>query len=173
VPAQAAPSQAMPAQVMPAQAMQARTTPPAVTVGQAVGQAEAVLTKLLARVLAETGTSRQDYLAMQRLAALGEAASREDYVADLSTWLDLDLWGAGELADSLAASGLLEQERGTVKLAAAGAELRDRIVSSAGAVTRPLFAPIDPADLEVTLRTLRELTSRARTALGPGAGRAA
>jgi hypothetical protein len=147
--------------------------PPAVTIGQAVGQAEAVLTKLLARVLAETGTSRQDYLAMQRLTALGGTATREDYLADLSSWLDLDLWGAGELADSLTASGLLDQGRGTVKFAAAGTELRDRIVSSAGAVTRPLFARVDPADLEVTIRTLRELTKRARTMLGSSAGEAA
>jgi hypothetical protein len=151
--------------------VQARTVQaPIVTIGQAVGQAEAVLSKLLALVLAETGTRRQDYLAMQRLTALGGAASREEYLADLSSWLDIDLWAAGELADSLSASGLLEQDRGTVRFGVAGAELRDRIVSSAGAVTRSLVAPIDPADMEATIRTLRELTGRARMVLSAGAG---
>jgi hypothetical protein len=65
-----------------------------VTIGQAVGQAEAVLTRLLARVLAETRTSRQDYLALQRLAALGGVASREEYITDLSGALYIDLWSA-------------------------------------------------------------------------------
>jgi hypothetical protein len=155
------------------QAAQQTVQAPIVTIGQAVGQAEAVLSKLLALVLAQTGTSRQDYLALQRLTALGGAASREDYLADLSSWLDIDLWAAGELADSLSASGLLEQDRGTVKFGAAGAELRDRIVSSVGAVTRSLVAPVDPADMEATIRTLRELTARARTVLSAGAGAAA
>jgi hypothetical protein len=151
------------------QAMQA----PIVTIGQAVGQAEAVLSKVLALVLTETGTSRRDYIAMQRMTALGGAASREDYLADLSSWLDIDLWAAGELTDSLSAAGLLEQDRAMVRFGAAGAELRDRIVSSVGAVTRSLVAPIDPADMEATIRTLREITSRARMVLSAGAGEAA
>jgi len=155
------------------QAAQQTMQAPIVTIGQAVGQAEAVLSRLLARVLTETGTSRQDYLALQRLTALGGAASREDYLADLSGWLDIDLWAAGELADSLSASGLLEQDRGTVKFGAAGAALRDRIVGSAGAVTRSLVAPVDPADLEATIRTLSEITSRARMVLSAGAGETA
>jgi hypothetical protein len=156
-------------QAVQAQAVQA----PAVTIGQAVGQAEAVLSKLLALVLAETGTSRQDYLALQRLTALGGSAFRDDYLADLSSWLGIDLWTAGELADSLSESGLLEHDGPVVRFAAAGAELRDRIVSSAGAVTRSLIAPVDPADLEATIRTLRELTARARAVLAAGAGEAA
>jgi hypothetical protein len=155
------------------QAAQQTVQAPIVPIGQAVGQAEAVLSKLLALVLAETGTSRQDYLAMQRLTALGGSAFREDYLADLSGWLDIDLWAAGELADALSESGLLEQDGAIVRFAAAGAELRDRIVSSAGAVTRSLIAPIDPADVAATIRTLRELTSRARAVLSAGAGEAA
>ena len=155
------------------QAAQPTVQAPVVTIGQAVGQAEAVLSRLLALVLTETGTSRQDYLAMQRLTALGGAASRDDYLADLSGWLDIDLWAAGELADSLSASGLLEQDRATVKFGAAGAALRDRIASSAGAVTRSLVAPVDPADMEATIRTLRELTARARMVLSGGAGEVA
>jgi hypothetical protein len=146
---------------------------PIVPIGQAVGQAEAVLTKFLARVLAETGTSRQDYLALQRLAALGGAASREDYVTDLGKWFDLDLWAAGELADSLAEAGLVQPDAGGVRFSPEGAELRDRIVRSAGAVTQSLVAPIDPADLEVTIRTLQGLTARARALLAAGAGEVA
>ncbi len=144
------------------QAVQQAVQPPIVTIGQAVGQAEAVLTKLLARALAETGTSRQDYLAMQRLTALGGSASRADYLTDLSNSLDLDLWAAGELADSLSESGLLEQEAGSVRFGAAGEALRGQIATASGAVTRSLVAPVDPADVATTIRTLSQLTTRAR-----------
>jgi hypothetical protein len=45
-------------------------------------------------------------------------------------------------------------------------------VSSVAAVTRSLVAPIDPADMEATIRTLSELTARARMMLSAGAGEA-
>jgi DNA-binding MarR family transcriptional regulator len=139
-----------------------------VTIGQAVGQAEAVLTRLLARVLAETGTSRQDYLAMQRLTALGGVASREAYITDLSGWLQIDLWSASELADSLVQAGLLEASGGMVRFAPSGTQLRDRILSSASAVTRTMIAPINPADLATTIQTLEEVTARGQALLSEG-----
>ncbi len=141
-------------------------SPPAVpaglAIGQAVGQAESVLTRLLAGVLAETGTSRETYLALQRLSAHGDAAGRADYLRDLADWLGLDLWAAGELADAMVAARLLSLADGTVRLAGAGAELRDRIRDSIGDITAPLWATFDPSDLETTVRTLREISTRAR-----------
>ena len=142
--------------------------PQPVPIGPAVGQAEAVLSKLLARVLAETGTRREHYLAMQRLAGLGGAATREAYVFDLSDALEIDLWAAGELADTLAEAGILAEADGVVQLGEYGADLRGRIAGSAGAVTRALLAPISPADVETTVRTLREVTQRARELLRAG-----
>lgn len=145
------------------------TRPPIVTIGQAVGQAEAVLSRLLARVLAQTGTSRQSYLALQRLAALGGTAPREDYVTDLSTSLPVDLWGAGELATSLEAAGHVEQANGMVSLTPAGEALRDRIVADASATTRSLLAPLNPADVQATIRTLQEVTARGRALVASAA----
>jgi hypothetical protein len=136
--------------------------PPIVTIGQAVGQAEAVLSRFLARVLAQAGASRESFLAMQRLTTLGGAATREDYVIDLSSWLQVDLWAAGELANSLEAAGHVEQADGMVRFTPAGAALRDQIAGSAGAVTRSLLAALDPADVETTIRTLHEVTARGR-----------
>jgi hypothetical protein len=146
------------------------TGPRPVPIGMAVGQAEAVLGKLLARVLAETGTSRQHYLAMQRLAGLGGAATREAYVFDLSDALGIDLWAAGELADTLAEAGLLAEADGVIQLGEHGADVRGRIAGSAGAITRALLAPISPADVETTIRTLREVTLRGRALLAAGNG---
>ena len=141
-----------------------------VPIGPAVGQAEAVLSQLLARVLAETGTSRQHYLAMQRLAGLGGAATREAYVFDLSDALEIDLWAAGELADTLAEAGVLAEADGLIRLGDRGAYLRGQIAGSAGAITRALLAPISPADVETTIRTLREVTQRGRALLAAGNG---
>ena len=142
---------------------QARPLIPAgMAIGQAVGQAQLVLTRLLSGVLAEAGTTRETYLALQRLSVHGDSIERDRYVRDLSDWVDLDLWVAGELADGMLDAGLLELAGETIRLAAAGAELRERIRHSIGATTGPLYGPLDPADIETTVRTLQDITSRAR-----------
>jgi hypothetical protein len=139
------------------------------SIGQAVGQAESVLTRLLAGVLAETGTPRETYLALQRLSAHGNAADREAYVRDLSDWLDLDLWSAGELVTGMTEAGLVTMTDERIRLAHAGAELSERIRGGIGAITAALWASLDQADLETTVRTLGEITVRARQALAAGA----
>ena len=63
------------------------STRPIPFIGQAVGQAQASLTKILLGILAESGTGYQDYLGLQRLTTLGGEATREAYERDLSDWL--------------------------------------------------------------------------------------
>ena len=46
-------------------------TRPLPLIGQSVGQAQAALSRLLAGILAESGTSHQAWLGLQRLNALG------------------------------------------------------------------------------------------------------
>ena len=130
--------------------------------GQAVGQAQTILTRVLAGVLAETGTPRETYLALLRLSVHGDSLQRDRYVRDLSDSLGLDLWAAGELADGMLDAGLLTLAGETIRLADAGAELRERTRRSVGTVTAPLYEGLDPADIETTVRTLQDITSRAR-----------
>jgi len=130
--------------------------------GQAVGQAQTILTRLLTGVLAETGTPRETYLALLRLSVHGDSLQRDRYVRDLSDSLGLDLWAAGELADGMLDAGLLTLAGETIRLADAGAELRERTRRSVGTVTAPLYEGLDPADIETTVRTLQDITSRAR-----------
>ncbi len=85
--------------------MTAQAARPPVPLGQAVGMAEAALSRLLAGVLAETGTSRETYLAFQRLPLLGGAAPADAYVTDLSDALALDQLSAPALVRSLQAAG--------------------------------------------------------------------
>jgi len=137
----------------------ARPAPP---LGQAVGQAEASLTRLLSGVLAEWDTSRETYLALQRLAALGGQASRDAYENDLADWLDLDAQAARALTARLAAAGLAAEQDGTIALTGPGRARREGILAAAAQVTGPLLAALDRDDVATTIRTLNEITRRAR-----------
>jgi hypothetical protein len=137
--------------------------PVGLQIGQVVGQAQSVLSGLLSGVLEQTQTKNETYLALQRMALIGGEASRDGYVRELSDWLDLDLWDARDLADSLIAAGLLTAADGSVRLSDAGARLRAVIVGSMSAITTPLWGSFDPADLETTVTTLRQISVRARS----------
>jgi DNA-binding MarR family transcriptional regulator len=136
-----------------------RPTPP---VGQAVGQAEASLTRLLSWILAESGTSHETYLGLQRLAALGAQATPDAYERDLCDWLRLDRAAAARLASDLLAAGLAVTEGETIRLTAQGQALREGILAASAEITGPVLASIDRVDLETTIRTLQEITTRAR-----------
>jgi hypothetical protein len=131
-------------------------------IGQALGQAQSVLSGLLEEAVAQAGTKRETYLALQRLGALGDAAAADDYARDLVDWLDVDMWSAGELANGLVAAGLITAEDGTVTIAAGGAQLRAQVAGLIGAVSKPLYEQLSQSDVETTVRTLRGITTRAR-----------
>jgi DNA-binding MarR family transcriptional regulator len=136
--------------------------PPSLTLGQAVGQAEASLTRLLTGVLAEWGTSRPIYLGLQRLNTLGGQATRDAYERDLAEWLGLDATGAQDLAAQLEAAGLTTADDHTVRLTEQGRARREGILADGAKITCPLLATLDRGDVETTIRTLQEITRRAR-----------
>ena len=77
-------------------------------IGQAVGQAQASLTRLLTGILAGSGLSHQVWLGLQRLSAMGGQPARAAYEADLSYWLQLDGPAAARLADDVLGAGDLD-----------------------------------------------------------------
>lgn len=131
-------------------------------IGQAVGQAQASLTRLLTGILAGSGTSYLRWLGLQRLNAIGGQPSREAYEADLSYWLQLDGPAAARLADDVVAAGLAASGDGTVTLSARGRALREEVLAASAKVTGPMLATIDRADLDTTIRTLEEISRLAR-----------
>ena len=141
-------------------------TSPGIPVGQAIGgalgQAQSVLAGLLVGKVMQAGTDRETYLALQRLGVLGDAAARDRYVRDLVDWLDLDVRSADELADRLAAAGLVTAGQETVTIADDGAQLRAKIAGSISAVTAPIYESLTASDVDTTVRTLRYLTTRVR-----------
>jgi hypothetical protein len=137
-------------------------TRPLPLIGQAVGQAQASLTRLLTGILAGSGTSHLLWLGLQRLNAMGGQPSREAYEADLSYWLQLDGPDAGRLADDVVAAGLaVAGDGGLIAVSARGRALREEVLAASARVTGPMLAAIDRADLDTTIRTLQEITRRA------------
>jgi hypothetical protein len=134
-------------------------------IGQAVGQAQASLTRLLTGILAESGTSYLLWLGLQRLNAMGGQPARAAYEADLSYWLQLDTPAAARLAGDLVGAGLATSDGdgdGTVTLSAGGRALREAVLARSAQVTGPILTTIDRGDLETTIRTLEQITSLAR-----------
>ena len=131
-------------------------------IGPSVGLAQAALARLLTGILAESGTSYQAWLGLQRLAALGGQATREAYERDLSDWLRLDGPAAARLASDLVAAGLADTGPDAIRLTAQGRGLREDVLAASAKVTEPMLATIDRDDLETTVRTLDEITRRAR-----------
>ena len=138
-------------------------TRPLPLIGQAVGQAQASLTRLLTGILAGTGTSYLLWLGLQRLNAMGGHPAREAYEADLSYWLQLDGPAAARLAGEVVAAGLAASDGdGLIALSTRGRALREQVIATSAQVTGPMLATIDRADLDTTIRTLEEITRRAR-----------
>ena len=150
-------------------------------IGQSVGQAQATLTRLLDGILAESGTSHQAWLGLQRLNALGGQPGRDAYERDLCNWLHLDGQEAARLAGDLVAAGLAETglaeagpaETGlagtggdAIRMTDAGRQLRRDVLATSAQVTGPVLAAVDRGDLEVTIRTLDEITRRVRETFG-------
>ena len=132
-------------------------------IGQAVGQAQASLTRLLTGILAGSGTSHLLWLGLQRLNAMGVQPSQEAYEADLSYWLELDGPAAARLAGDVVAAGLAASgDDGSVALSARGRALREEVLAASAKVTGPMLATIDRAELDATIRTLEKITSLAR-----------
>jgi DNA-binding MarR family transcriptional regulator len=142
------------------------STRPLPLIGQSVGQAQASLNRLLTGILAESGTSYQTWLGLQRLNALGGEPARDDYERDVRDWLLLDGPAAAGLAGDLVASGLAEADGDTIRMTEAARRLRQDVIATSARVTGPVLATLDRADLETTIRTLNEITRRVRETFG-------
>lgn len=140
-------------------------------IGQSVGQAQATLSRLLTGLLARSGTSYQAWLGLQRLNALGGQPARDAYERDVSEWLQLAGPEAAELAVELVEAGLAEEAPGgVIRMTEAGRGLRQDVLAASAQVTGPVLATLDRADLEVTIRTLDEITRRVRATFGAEEG---
>jgi DNA-binding MarR family transcriptional regulator len=142
---------------------------PATLTGQDVGEAEGALTALLNQALAgtNTGITRTQYLALRVLALRGPFPSPtalHDYLAG-QPQVGLDRPQVAELFRSLEARGLVTGSAadgpGPTQLTPEGAALNAKLADAVAALTKRLYADLDPDDLATAHRVLVEITQRA------------
>jgi len=145
---------------------------PSTLTGQDIGEAQGAVRALLDGILAITGTTGNEYIALRVLSVRGpyaSAAQLGEFLAGQAQ-LDLDPAGADKLLSGLQAQGLATSGDGPIQLTEAGraryAELGQAIVPT----TKRLYADIDPNDLAVAHRVLGqvvETATRLRAELKP------
>lgn len=140
--------------------------PPTLT-GQDIGEAEGAVRALLDRILADTGTTSNEYIALRVLAVRGPAtapAALHEFLAG-QRQLGLDLAAAAELLGRLEAKGLVSGSApdgpGPTQLTPEGAALHARLAAAVTTVTTRLYADFDPDDLATAHRVLAQVVERA------------
>ena len=112
--------------------------------GQDIAEAQGAVRALLDRVLADTGTTSNEYVALRVLAVRGPAASPAAFHEFLAgqRQLELDLPAVADLLGRLEARGLISGSSadgaGPTQLTAEGAALHARLADAVAAVTRQL-----------------------------------
>ena len=140
--------------------------PPTLT-GQDISEAQGAVRALLDRVLADTATTSNQYIALRVLAVRGPApspAAPHQLLAG-QPQLGLDPPAAAELLGGLQASGLVSRSApdgpGPTQLTAEGATLYARLADAVTTVTTQLYAGLDPDDLATAHRVLAQVAERA------------
>jgi DNA-binding MarR family transcriptional regulator len=129
--------------------------------GQDIGETQGAVSALLDEVLAATGTTSNEYIALRVLTLRGPSGAFREYLAS-QRQLGLDLARASALVDGLAARGLAtETADGTTVVTGAGAALHTRLAGAVTDTATRLYADFDPGDLRVTHRVLTQVAERA------------
>jgi hypothetical protein len=143
------------------------TTTPTLN-GQILGEAERATAALLERLLAGTGTTFYEWVALNQTTLSGGSIDHDDLVATMVSSLKIDQATVREAVAHLLSSGLLDvwQDNGsTVTLTDAGRARHQRIRAAIGEITGRLYAGLPAADLVTAGRILTTLTARANAEL--------
>jgi DNA-binding MarR family transcriptional regulator len=136
--------------------------PPAPPLTQFIGRTERTLRALMDRVLADTGGTFPQYIALNFIPADGGRIDRSELLNRLAGALKVDDAAAGAVLTELADEGLLEAESDSVvALTEAGRERYARIRAAVDRITAPLFADIPADDEATTRRVLTTISGRA------------
>ena len=136
---------------------------------QVIGQTESALGALLGPVLAETGTSFEQWVVLA-VTVDGGPADRAELVARIAHARKFAAGDVEVVIAELAAAGRLTVETGKVELTAVGLDLHRRIRARIQEVTRGLF-DFPAEDLATAGRVLTTVAARANAFLAGHAGR--
>jgi hypothetical protein len=134
-------------------------TPP---LTQVIGRTERALGPLMERVLAGTGGTFHEWVALNFTAADGDGIDRSQLIARLVDALKIDDTAAEATVAEMADEGLLQTVSGSVVgLADAGRERHAAIRAAIEQTTAALYADLPADDLTTTARVLTTISDRA------------
>jgi DNA-binding MarR family transcriptional regulator len=141
--------------------------PPTLT-GQDIGEAQGAVQALLEQALGGTGRTGSEFIALRVLAVRGQypaPAALHDFLAS-QRQLALNPPAVASLLAELEAAGLASGTAadgpGPAQLTEQGAAAYARLSEEVGAVTRQLYADLDPDDLAIARGVLTQITERAQ-----------
>lgn len=138
--------------------------------GQIIGQTEHATRAVLDRLLARTGTTFHEWVALNQTAAAGGQLDAGALIARMVAGLKIDEPVAGRAVLDLTSVGLLEpgpDDAGPLSLTPAGHARFREISSEVREVTARLYGDIPTEDLAVAARVLTLITARADAELSP------
>ncbi|MFJ2395940.1 MarR family winged helix-turn-helix transcriptional regulator [Streptomyces sp. NPDC087843] len=136
------------------------TTPP--VNGQVIGLAHYASRAVLETLLARTGTTFNQSVALRVVSDQGGAVERARLVAGLTGALKIEEAMARRTVDEMTARGLLaEPTAGQVSLTEHGGELYERIRTGGNEIAARIYAGIPAEDLATAGRVLALVTQRA------------
>ncbi|MFD9461225.1 MarR family winged helix-turn-helix transcriptional regulator [Streptomyces sp. NPDC060027] len=137
------------------------TSPPPVN-GQVIGLAHYASRAALERVLARSGTTFEQSVALRAVSDNGGTVERDRLVGRLTGALKIEEPTARRTVDAMTAVKLLEEPTaGQVSLTDAGRELFESIRTAGNEIAARLYAGIPAEDLAAAGRVLTLVTERA------------
>ncbi|MFC9247440.1 MarR family winged helix-turn-helix transcriptional regulator [Streptomyces sp. NPDC057136] len=136
--------------------------------GQIIGQAHYATRAVLEQLLAPSGTTFHQGLALNATADNGGTTERAGLVARMTGSLKIDRATADATLMELTAAGLLEELPGDgtrLTLTEAGRERQEDIRTGTAAIAARLYAGLPAEDLAAAGRVLIALTARANAVL--------
>jgi hypothetical protein len=139
------------------------TTPP---VTQTIGQTAGTLRRLLKGVLAHTGITYNEWIALNLTATTGKGIDRSQLIADLAEAVQVDEPVAEATVSRLIDAGSLETNpESVVALSGTGRDQHARLRGLLIKATEPLSADISADEVATTQRVLYTLSQRADAAI--------
>jgi hypothetical protein len=138
-------------------------TPP---LTQFIGRTERTLRALMDLVLAETGGTFHQWVALNLAPLNGDSIDRTQLVAGLANALQIDDAVAEATIAEMADDGLLRTASASaVALSDGGRERYTRIRTAVDQITAPLYGDLPPHDVAAARRVLTTISDRADTML--------
>jgi DNA-binding MarR family transcriptional regulator len=135
--------------------------------GQDIAEAQGAVTQVLEHALAETGTSRYEYVILRVLTVRGPFAAPKELHEFLAGQQQLGLTpeAVADVLDRLEAAGLAAgtayDGTGPAEATPTGAALLSELTEKVTPTTRDLFSGLDADDLATAHRVLIQVTERA------------